>query len=72
MKEIRIKLNKAFYDLSAIKDSLSDFKNVSEGSVEDPEGIVVILKPKANFSEEEISAEFCNYVLGIMKNKNCV
>ena len=68
-EEIRIKLNKDFYDINAIKDALSDFKKVCEGRVEDSEGVVVILRPKEKVSKEELSSEFCNYVLGMMKNK---
>lgn len=63
---MRIKLNNKFYKKQIIKEALNDFKEVCEGEILN-DSIEVELKPKENV--ERLEEEFCNYVLGLMKNK---
>ena len=71
--EICILLNKRLYNQNAIKDSLLDFKEISEGEIkEDRENWLIVLKPKEENILDTIGYEFCNYVLGLMKNKMIV
>ncbi len=71
--EVCITLNKEFYNNQAIKDSLLDFKEVCDGEVEeDKENQIIILKPKENEMLYVVGYEFCNYILGSMKNKSLV
>lgn len=63
---MRIKLNKKFYNKEIVKEALDDFKKVCEGKILN-DNIEVELEPKENV--EMLREEFCNYVLGLMKNK---
>jgi len=69
IKKMKIRLSNKFYDKDIVKEALNDFKEVCSGKVINDE-IDVELDWKE--SEEEIDKEFCNYVLGLMKNKNLV
>jgi hypothetical protein len=62
-------LNKKFYNIEAVKESLNDFKEVCNGKILN-ENIEVELIPKEEIANLE--KEFCNYVLGLMKNKSMV
>ena len=64
-----IKLDKKFYDLNAIKEALEDFKEVCEGKILN-DTIEVQLNPKGDINN--LDGEFCNYVLGLMKNNMLV
>jgi hypothetical protein len=66
---MKIKLNKKFYNKEAVKEALQEFKEVCKGNVLNDE-IEVELKPKENI--DLLEEEFCNYVLGLMKNKMLV
>jgi len=71
LTRIKIKLNKQFYDITAVRESLKDFKGACTGKIANKKSIEIILKPK----DKPINAlghEFCNYVLGLMKNKTLV
>lgn len=68
-KSIRVKLNKQFYNKKVIEDSLKDFKDVCSGKILN-EIIEVELQPEENIPK--LKEEFCNYVLGLMKNKSLV
>ena len=67
-REIVINLNKKFYDLGTIKESLDDFRAVCSGKVKNTKrGFRIVLK--ANTQSPNLGHEFSNYVLGLMKNK---
>ncbi len=63
---MKIKLNNKFYDKKVVEDSLKDFKGVCEGNILNKE-IEIELKPRGDV--KNLQEEFCNYVLGMMKNK---
>lgn len=68
--EARISLNKKFYDAEAIANSLNDFKKVCRGRIISKKSrIDIILQPYNKMLMDRIGYEFCNYVLGLMKNK---
>lgn len=68
--KIKIKLNKKFYDLNAVKESLKAFNKVCSGDIKKNKEIIKItLKPKDKSQTNILGHEFCNYVLGLMKNK---
>lgn len=71
-KKIKICLNKQFYDLAAVKESLKDFKEVCTGKITEKKHIEITLNPKDINFNNIIGYEFCNYVLGLMKNKSLV
>lgn len=66
---MKIKLNNKFYNKEVIEEALNDFKEVCHGKILS-EDIEVELKPKEDV--EQLKEEFCNYVLGLMKNKMLV
>lgn len=68
-RKMKIKLNKEFYDEDVIKEALKDFEEVCEGKIINND-IEVELGPKEDTSN--LKEEFCNYVLGLMKNKGLV
>lgn len=71
--EVVISLNKKFYDLKAIKESLGDFKQVCSGKVEmAKKEIKIVLLSRGGKPDNTLGYEFCNYVLGLMKNKTLV
>ncbi len=74
---MRILLNSKFYNKNSVEEALKDFKGVCEGRILNNEptainkkDIEVELKPKEEI--KELEEEFCNYVLGLMKNKMLV
>ena len=71
--QVIIQLNKQFYDLNSVNESIQDFNEVCTGKIDDKSEheIKVILMPK-NEDIENLKYEFCNYVLGLMKNKNLI
>lgn len=72
-EKIRIKLNKRFYKISAINESIKEFENVCRGRVEeDKDFFVVELESKEKAIGNILKYEFCNYVLATMKNNNLV
>ena len=67
---VSVKLNSKLYSLTALKKSLADFGDVCTGEVVNKENVFVV---KLNPKNQEIDAvnlahEFCNYVVGIMKD----
>jgi hypothetical protein len=69
MGQVRIRLNKNFYDRKSVEEALFDFGEICEGKIVSDE-IEVLLSPGEDI--ENISEEFCNYVLGLMKNNAIV
>lgn len=64
-----LKLNKKLYNKEAVKEAINEFSRICEGRIVNDK-IEVILKPKKK--TEHLEEEFCNYVLGLMKNKTLV
>ncbi|MBU4204938.1 HxsD-like protein [Patescibacteria group bacterium] len=69
--EIFILLNKHFYNIESISNALEDFKDICCGELSDAgkDYIQIILKLKDKSMIEILGYEFCNYSLGLMKNK---
>jgi len=63
---MRIKLNSKFYNKGAIKEALRDFEGVCNGKILN-EDLEIELETKEKL--ENLEEEFCNYVLGLMKNQ---
>ena len=61
-----IKLNPKFYSKEAVWEALKDFENVCEGKILN-DGMDVELIPKEDI--KNLKEEFCNYVLGLSRNK---
>lgn len=70
--EVNINLNKKFYEISVVRESLKDFSQVCSGKIRNKKDIHIILKPKDKSLTNILGNEFCNYVLGLMKNKTLV
>jgi hypothetical protein len=68
-RKIRIKLSNKFYRKEAVEEALRDFNEVCKGKIISNE-IEVELEPEENI--ENLKEAFCNYVLGLMKNKTLV
>lgn len=69
----KLSLNRKFYDISAVKEALQDFRKVCNIRIkEKKESIDVEIEPISGHDASTISGEFLNYVLGIMKNKTIV
>lgn len=68
-EKMRLRLNKKFYNKGVVKEALEDFKNVCNGKVLNDK-IEVELEPREEV--RMLKEEFCNYVLGLMKNKTLV
>lgn len=70
MEKITIVLNKNIYDKKMIEQALKDYSEACEGKIVDDK-VTVELIPKEKF-DEPVKEEFCNYVLGLMKNNTVV
>jgi hypothetical protein len=70
VEKIYITFNSKFYKKEAIEAALKDFIEVCEGKILNNK-IDVELTPKQEI-KEPLKEEFCNYVLGMMKNKGLV
>ena len=68
-----VSFNKKFYSIDAVEEAISDFSEICRASiiVNDDDKIVVELDPKHEL-EAPLKEEFCNYVLGLLKNKGLV
>lgn len=62
-----IRLNKRLYSEDAVLEALKDFEEVCDGRIV-RDYIEVDLKQKEEF-DKPLDKEFCNYVLGLMKNR---
>jgi len=68
-KNIVINFNKSFYTIDAIKKAIQDYKGIADFNIiSDKKKYKVELKNINLESEDIIRQEFCNYVLGLMKN----
>jgi hypothetical protein len=64
---MEFKLNKNFYKEDSILKAISDFKDVSNITIINKDNDYFIIKTDKNI--ENLKEEFCNYVIGIMKNE---
>ena len=68
-KNIIINFNKNFYTVKVIKEAIQDYKGIADfnmiSSKKENKVEIKNIDPK---SEDVIKQEFCNYVLGLMKN----
>ena len=74
MKKKVIRLNKDFYQKDAIIEAISDFSEVCSGKIitqDKNQDIIVELQPLSD-DIQNLEEEFCNYVLGLMKNKTMI
>lgn len=70
-KKIKITLTSKIYDRESIEQALKDYAEVCEGRLVD-DSFTVELLPKRGYEKEPVKEEFCNYVLGLMKNRGVV
>ncbi len=64
-----IRLNNKIYCRKAIKLALEDYKDICAGKIID-ESFEVKLSPKQE--TKYLEKEFCNYIIGIMKNEKMI
>jgi len=70
--KISILLNKKFYNKDTIKQSIEDFKEICDGEMIEGKGFLVVLSVDEKELLDVLGYEFCNYVLGLMKNRQLV
>lgn len=64
-----ISFNRNFYNLESIKKAIRAYKGLADFDVSrDKKNIKVKLRNINPESKDVIEEEFCNYVLGLMKN----
>lgn len=64
-----INFNRNFYNLKSIEKAIRDYKGLADFDIEvGKENIKVNLKNIDPGSRNVIREEFCNYVLGLIKN----
>lgn len=67
MEKNKIRLNKNFYDIKSIKESIESFKDICNVKIsEDKDYYDLEIKEIANL--KNIPLELCNYILGTIKN----
>lgn len=62
-----LKLNKRFYSLNALKQTIDAFKEVCDAELSEKERFEIMLKPREKMDLKELALEFSNYALGMMK-----
>jgi hypothetical protein len=62
-----VKLSNKFYSKESIEEAINAFEDICSGEIIN-NGFEVRLIQKKEI-DEPLDKEFCNYVLGIMKNK---
>jgi len=65
-------LNLKFYNVDSIEESIKEFKEVCEILFDKYSGKIKISSLDEEMDSEEIFREFCNYVLGVMKNNQVI
>ena len=64
-----INFNRNFYNLKSIEKAILDYKGLADFDMEvGKENVKVNLKNIDSESRNVIKEEFCNYVLGLIKN----
>lgn len=68
-----VSFNKKFYSIDAVDEAIADFSEICRARVieNNDDKIVVELDSKQEF-DAPLKEEFCNYVLGLLKNKGLV
>ena len=61
-------LSSSFYRLEAVRQALEDFREVCSGKIREGAKMEIIIKPNDSSDPKVIGLEFCNYVLGLMRN----
>jgi hypothetical protein len=69
---VTINLNKSFYNVNSIKQTVKDFSGVCSASIKGNDRFEITLKAKVNLDIYILGYEFCNYLLALMKNENIV
>ena len=64
--KIRLKLNNKFYNKKVIEETIDDFRETCKGKILN-DNLEIELESKEKI--ENLQEEFCNYVVGLMKNK---
>lgn len=64
---MKIRLSNKFYKRNAIEEAINAFRDYCDCKISDNSFEVEIKSGNAN--EQEIADEFCNFVLGITKDK---
>jgi len=72
MESFETFLNLEFYDVPSIEESIEDFREACEISFDKYSGEIKIISLDEEIDSEEIFREFCNYVLGVMKNNQVI
>jgi len=68
-KNIVINFNKSLYTIDVIKEAIQDYKGIADFNiVSGKKDNKVEIKNIDSESKDIIRQEFCNYVLGLMKN----
>jgi adenosine/AMP kinase len=70
--KIEILLNKEFYSVDVVKQTIKDFSEVCDCNLDTKNNIKIVLSLKNNKDIEIMGYEFCNYVIGLMKNEAIV
>lgn len=71
-KEVILTLNPKIYDLLTVREAAKDFGKVAKFLIKKDKFIEIKLQPKLTNMLPIIGYEFCNYILGSMKNKGVV
>lgn len=73
-KECDLLLNRKFYNIVMVKKAMKDFKKMADITVFEKNDILEFkIKSKdKKLSNDKLSLEFRNYILGLMKNKGVV
>ncbi|MCK5449252.1 HxsD-like protein [Candidatus Pacearchaeota archaeon] len=72
MESFETFLNLKFYNIDSIEESIEDFGEVCDIFFDKCSGEIKVISFDAETSSEEIFREFCNYVLGVMKNNQVI
>jgi hypothetical protein len=71
LSSMQFKLSKGLYAIDAIESAATEFNKVSQIAIESKESSYIItISPKNRANARLIGYEFCNYVLGLMKEKS--
>lgn len=65
-------LNLKFYNVDSIEESMGDFGEVCNIFFDKHSGDIKIISLDEEMTSEEAFREFCNYVLGVMKNNQII
>ena len=70
MESFESSLNLRFYDIDSIEESIEDFGEVCDIFFDRCSGGIKVVSSSED--SEEVFREFCNYVLGVMKNNQII